>query len=75
MGLGHVWSQLGHLWLQLGHLCFQLGHLWLQASLGVQPDAWAYSAAMNAFAQTGRPSQAIELFHAMPQAVLPDDLL
>ena len=77
----HVWLQLGHLWLQPGHLLWlQLGHLlwlqpghllWLQASLGVQPDAWAYSAAMNAFAQTGRPTQAIELFHAMPHQVPP----
>jgi pentatricopeptide repeat protein len=39
----------------------------------VQPDAWAYSAAINAFAQTGRPTQALELFRAMPHAVPPDD--
>ena len=26
----------------------------------MQPDAWAYSAAMNSFAQTGRPTQALE---------------
>ena len=31
------------------------------ASLGVQPDAWAYSAAIHAFSQTGRMKQALEL--------------
>ena len=42
------------------------------ASLGVQPDAWAYSAAISAFAQTGRWQQGLELFHAMPKAVPPE---
>ena len=39
------------------------------ASLGVQPDAWGYSAAINAFTQTGRMKQALELFHSMPREV------
>ena len=41
------------------------------ASLGVQPDAWGYSAAINAFTQTGRMKQALELFHSMPREVPP----
>ena len=41
------------------------------ASLGVQPDAWGYSAAIHAFTQTGRMKQALELFHSMPREVPP----
>ena len=41
------------------------------ASLGVQPDAWGYSAAIHAFSQTGRMKQALELFHSMPREVPP----
>ena len=43
------------------------------ASLGVQPDAWGYSAAIAAFGQTGRTTQALELFRAMPRSVPPDN--